>query len=171
MELKLEHCTIRNWRLDDAESLARHANNRKVSLTLRDRFPHPYTIEDARNFLERATIDQGSEKVFCIEIDGAAVGGIGMKPGEDVYRLSAEFGYWLSEEFWGQGIMSEVVPAFVDYCFANFPLNRMFASAYANNPASARVLEKAGFVFEGRLRNNVIKDGQILDSLLYAKTK
>ena len=66
---------------------------------------------------------------------------------------------------------SEVVPAFVDHCFANFPVNRMFASAYANNPASARVLEKAGFAFEGRLRNNVIKDGQILDSLLYAKTK
>ena len=169
-ELKLEHCTIRDWRFSDARSLAKHANNRNVWLTLRDRFPHPYTIEDAESFLERATSERGSEKVFCIDIDGAAVGGIGMIPGEDVYRLAAEFGYWLAEEFWGKGIMSEVVPAFVNYCFEKFSLTRMFAAAYANNPASARVLEKAGFVFEGRLRKNVIKDGKILDSLLYAKT-
>jgi len=156
--------------MNDAESLAKHANNRRVWLTLRDRFPHPYTIEDAKSFLERATNEKESEKFFCIDIDGAAVGGIGMKPGEDVCRLTAEFGYWLGEEFWGQGIMSQVVPAFVNYCFKKFSLTRMFASAYANNPASARVLEKAGFVFEGRLRKNVVKDGQILDSLLYAKT-
>ncbi len=170
MELKLERCTIRDWRLDDVESLAKHANNRRVWLTLRDRFPHPYTIEDAKNFLERATADKEQEKFYCIDIGGAAAGGIGFRPGEDVYRYTAEFGYWLAEEFWGQGIMSEVVATFVDYCFANFPLNRIFASVYANNPASARILEKAGFVFEGRLRSNVIKDGKILDSLLYAKT-
>ncbi|HST31141.1 MAG TPA: GNAT family N-acetyltransferase [Chthoniobacterales bacterium] len=171
MELKLQRCTIRNWRRDDAESLVKHANNRKIWLTLRDRFPHPYTAEDAKNFLERATENQGREKAFCIEIDGSAIGGIGLTIGEDVYRLTAEFGYWLSEEFWGQGIMSEVVPAFADYCFEKFSLKRMFASAYATNPASARVLEKSGFVFEGRLRKSVIKDGQILDSHLYAKTK
>jgi ribosomal-protein-alanine N-acetyltransferase len=170
MELKLTRCTIRDWRMNDAESLAKHANNRKVWLTLRDRFPHPYGIENAKEFLARATNEKGQEKVYCIEIDGSAVGGIGLILGEDVYRLAAEFGYWLAEDFWGQGIMSEVVPAFVDYCFANFSLNRMFASAYANNPASARVLERAGFVFEGRLRKNVIKDGEILDSLLYART-
>ena len=170
MELKLERCTIRDWRLEDAESLAKHANNRRVWLKLRDRFPHPYTIQDARNFLERATSEKEIEKFYCIEIDGSAVGGIGLRPGEDVYRLTAEFGYWLAEEFWGHGIMSEVVPAFVNYCFGNFSLKRMFAQTYSNNPASARVLEKAGFVFEGRLRKNVLKDGQILDSLLYAKT-
>jgi RimJ/RimL family protein N-acetyltransferase len=170
VELKLERCTIRDWRLDDAESLARYANNRNVWLTLRDRFPHPYTIEDAKNFLERATTDKGKERMFCIEVDEAAVGGIGIILGEDVYRLTAEFGYWLAEEFWGKGIMSEAVPAFVNYCFEKFSLTRMFAGAYANNPASARVLEKSGFVLEGRLRKNVIKDGQILDSLLYAKT-
>jgi len=170
MELRLERCTIRDWRMGDAESLAEHANNRRIWLTLRDRFPHPYTLEDAESFLERAISERDSEKFFCIDIDGAAVGGIGMKPGEDVHRLTAEFGYWLGQEFWGQGIMSEVVPAFVNYCFEKFSLTRMFASAYANNPASVRVLEKAGFVFEGRLRKNVVKDGKVLDSLLYAKT-
>lgn len=171
MEVKLTRCTIRDWRLDDAGSLAKHANNRRVWLTLRDRFPHPYTIEDARNFLERATTQKGPERFYCIEIDGSAVGGIGITLGEDVYRHTAEFGYWLAEEFWGKGIMTEAVTAFVEHCFDNFPLNRIHASAYANNPASARVLEKADFIFEGRLQKNVFKDGQILDSLLYAKTK
>jgi ribosomal-protein-alanine N-acetyltransferase len=112
MELKLERCTIRDYRLRDAESLAKHANNRRVWLGLRDAFPHPYTIEDARNFIHRATSDQPA-KNFCIEINGSAVGGIGLRLHEDVHRNVAEFGYWLAEEFWGQGVMSEVVPAFV----------------------------------------------------------
>jgi len=169
LKLKLERCTVRDWRMDDAQSLAKHANNRRVWLGLRDRFPHPYGIEDAKNFIERAMSNQ-PEKNFCIEIDGSAAGGIGLRLGEDVHRQTAEFGYWLAEEFWGKGIMTEVVTAFVNYCFENFSLNRIFAAAYADNPASARVLEKAGFVFEGRLRKNVVKDGKVLDSLLYAKT-
>lgn len=170
MQLKLERGTIRDWRMDDAESLAKHANNRRVWLTLRDRFPHPYTINDATNFLKRATTEGESEKFYCIEISDSAAGGIGFKPGEDVHRHTAEIGYWLGEEFWGKGIMSEVVPAFVNYCFEKFSLNRIAAQTYSNNPPSARVLEKSGFVLEGRLRNNVVKDGQILDSLVYAVT-
>ena len=169
MEIKLERCTIRTWRIEDAESLVKHADNRAVSINLRDRFPSPYTIQDAKNFLDRIVGEQ-RPKNFCIAIDGMAAGGIGLDLGEDVHRYTAELGYWLGEEFWGRGIMSEAVPPFVDYCFKEFSLKRVFAMPHSNNPASARVLEKAGFVFEGRLRNNVIKDGQILDSLLYAKT-
>lgn len=169
MELKLERCTIRDYRMSDGESLAKHANNRKVWLGLRDAFPHPYTVEDAKNFLE-GSIAGLPKKNFCIDIDGAAVGGIGLRLGEDVHRHTAEFGYWLAEEYWGHGLMSEIVPAFVDYCFKEFSLKRLFAMPHSSNQASARVLEKAGFVLEGRLRNNVIKDGKILDSLLYAKT-
>jgi [ribosomal protein S5]-alanine N-acetyltransferase len=169
VELKLEHCTIRDYRASDAESLAKHANNRKVWLGLRDAFPHPYTIEDAKNFLQGSI--PGLPRIhFCIDIDGAAVGGIGLRPGEDVHRHTAEFGYWLGEEFWGRGLMSEIIPAFVDYCFKEFSLKRMFAMPHSSNPASARVLQKAGFVLEGRLHKHVIKEGQILDSLLYAKT-
>jgi ribosomal-protein-alanine N-acetyltransferase len=155
--------------MTDAESLIKHANNRDVACTLRDTFPHPYTIENAKVFLTRSTIDQ-SRKNFCIEIDGAAVGGIGIRIGEDVHRHVGQLGYWLGEEFWGRGIMTEAVSEFVNYCFKKFPLHRVYAEAYANNPASARVLEKAGFVLEGRLRKNVVKDGKILDSLLFAKT-
>ena len=169
MELTLERCTIRDYRPSDAESLAKHANNRKIWLGLRDAFPHPYTIEDANNFLQGSI--PGLPRIhFCIEIGGEAVGGIGLRPGEDVHRHTAEFGYWLAEEFWGQGIMSEAVPAFVNYCFKEFSLNRIFAMPHSKNPASVRVLEKAGFTLEGRLHKNVVKDGQVLDSLLYAKT-
>ena len=171
MQLVLERCTIRPWRLDDAESLARHANNRKIWLAVRDLFPHPYTIQDAHEFLQRAISEQPVMK-FCIEVNGAAVGGIGVHSGQDVHRHTATMGYWLGEEFWGRGIMTEAVgPRSLISASTDFPLRRISAEAFANNPASARVLEKAGFTFEGRLKNNVMKDGQVLDSLLYARTK
>ena len=170
MQLVLERCTIRPSRLNDAESIAKHANNRKVWLALRDRLPHPYRVDDAHEFL-RTSIAEESVKNFCIEIDDAVGGGIGLRLGQDVHRYTAEVGYWLGESFWGRGIMSEAVAAFTDFCFNNFPLRRVYAEPFANNPASVRVLEKAGFVFEGRLKNNVIKNGELLDSLLYARTK
>lgn len=169
MELVLQRCTVRPWRLNDAASLARQANNRNVWLSLRDLFPHPYTIEDANEFIHHSLSVQPATN-FCIEIEGAAAGGIGIRLGQDVHRHAAELGYWLGQEFWGHGVMSEAVPAFAKFCFENFSLQRIHAEPYANNPASVRVLEKAGFVLEGRLRRNVIKDGQVLDSLLYAKT-
>jgi RimJ/RimL family protein N-acetyltransferase len=170
MQLPLKRCTIRPWRLDDAESLATHANNRKVWIALRDLFPHPYTIENAHTFL-KSVVNSEPITLFCIEVNAAAVGGIGIKIGADVHRQTAELGYWLGEEFWGRGIMTQAVAAFTDFCFENFQLRRIYAEPFANNPASARVLEKAGFVFEGRLKNNVLKDGKLLDSLLYARTK
>jgi RimJ/RimL family protein N-acetyltransferase len=169
-QLELKRCTIRPWRLGDAESLTRHANNRKVWLSLRDKFPHPYTTEDARRFLE-ATVESDPITIFCIEVNGAAVGGIGLHLGIDVHRHTAELGYWLGEKFWTRGIMTEAVGAFTDFCFDKFSLRRIYAEPFANNRASARVLEKSGFLFEGRLKNNVFKDGMLLDSFLYARTK
>lgn len=170
MELLLERCTIRPWRPGDAESLAWHANNRKIWLAVRDLFPHPYTIKDAHEFLQRAISEQPEMK-FCVEIDGAAVGGIGVHPGQDVYRHTATVGYWLGEQFWGRGVMTEALTAVTDFCFDNFPRRRIATEVFASNPASARVLEKSGFAFEGRLKNNVVKDGELLDSLVYAQTK
>jgi ribosomal-protein-alanine N-acetyltransferase len=169
MQVSLERCAIREWRLDDAPSLTRHANNRRVWLGLRDFFPHPYAIENGNEFLRQATAEKPTTK-FCIDIEDAAAGGIGIRIGEDVHRHVGQLGYWLGEEFWGRGIMTEAVSEFVNYCFKKFPLHRIYAEAYANNLASARVLEKAGFVLEGRLRKNVVKDGKVLDSLLFAKT-
>jgi RimJ/RimL family protein N-acetyltransferase len=170
MQLTLKKCVIRPWQLNDAESLARHANNRKIWLGVRDVFPHPYTIQHAYEFLKRP-MPEGCDMTFCIDVKGAAVGGIGIHPGQDVYRHTATIGYWLGEEFWGRGIMTEAVTALVNHCFDNLPLRRISAEVYANNPASARVLEKAGFIFEARLKNNVSKAGKVLDSLIYARTK
>lgn len=150
-------------------SLAGHANSRKVWLALRDLFPHPYTAADARKFLEKA-INALPVTDFCIEVSGEAVGGIGIRLGNDVHRHTAEFGYWLGEDFWGRGIMTEAVMAFTDFCFKSFSLCRIYAEPFANNSASARVLEKAGFTFEAQLRNNVVKDRKLLDSLLYVRT-
>jgi [ribosomal protein S5]-alanine N-acetyltransferase len=170
MRIELAQCVLRPWRREDAPALARHANNRNIWLRLRDRVPHPYSLADAEAYLQSATNNE-RELRACIEIEGEAAGSIGIHPGEDVHRRTAELGYWIAEPYWGRGIATEAVRAFVDYGFATLPLDRIYASAYANNPASARVLEKAGFQFEGRMRKHAIKDGVVLDSLLYAKVR
>ena len=167
MQIELAECTIRSWKLGDAPSLAANANNRNVWLTLRDRMPHPYTLRDAEAYVQQR-LAEPHRLMFCIDVAGEAVGGIGVHPGDDVNRLTAELGYWLAEAHWGRGIMTAAVSAMVRYAFENRPLERIEAYVYANNPASARVLEKCAFTFEGRMRRNVIKDGALLDSMLYA---
>lgn len=146
------------------------ANNRNVWIFLRDRMPHPYALADAEAYLKECA-QKDSDLVLCIEAEGQVAGSIGLHPGKDVTRLTAELGYWLAEPFWGRGIITAAVRVMVQYGFEQLPLNRVEAYVFANNPASARVLEKAGFSFEGRLRRNVIKDGQILDSLVYARLR
>jgi ribosomal-protein-alanine N-acetyltransferase len=170
VELKLTLSTIRPWALSDAVAVQRYANNRKIWLNLRDLFPHPYDLEDASRFLHYVTSDKPAT-TFAIALPTEAIGCIGLQIGRDVHCKTAELGYWLGEPFWGQGIMSEAVAEFARYAFEAFDLNRIYAQPFANNAASARVLEKAGFVCEGRLRANVFKDGQRLDSLLYARVR
>jgi len=167
MRLELSRCTVRPWAETDVEALARHANNRKVSIHLRDRFPFPYTPEHARKFLEWL-VQQDSVSVWAIEVDGEAAGGIGIEQKTDVERVSAEIGYWLGESCWGRGIVTEALRAVTAEAFRRFELRRIYALPFADNPASVRVLEKAGYVLEGRLRQSAIKDGQIRDQLLYA---
>lgn len=167
MNLQLETCEIRDWRVEDAASLARHANNRKIWLNLRDAFPHPYTLADAHAFLERArTKDPLS--AFAIVVDGEAAGGIGYTRHEDVERVSAEIGYWLGELHWNRGITTEAVRAVTEHALDAHELTRIYALPFARNPASHRVLEKAGYVLEGRMRRSAIKDGVVQDQLLYA---
>jgi RimJ/RimL family protein N-acetyltransferase len=167
MEFPLSHGRLRSWRIDDAADLATAANHRNVWLTLRDIFPHPYTVEHAEAYLRR-TVGAEPELSFCIELDGQAAGGIGLDYATDVHRHTVELGYWIAPPFWGRGVMSEAVRAIVAYGFASQPIERVEAYVFANNPASGRVLEKGGFGFEGRLRRNVFKDGEFLDSLVYS---
>lgn len=167
MEIRLSSCSLRPWRRRDRDSLVRHANDRDVSINLRDRFPFPYTDADAREWIELASA-QDPAQALAIVVDGEAVGGIGVHPMTDVHRRTAEVGYWLGRAWWGRGIASEALAAVVDYAFSAFDLVRLEAQVYEWNPASARVLEKCGFRLEGRMRKRVTKDGETIDSLLYA---
>ena len=167
MKLELASCTVRSWEWRDRDAIVRHANNRKVSINLRDRFPYPYTISDARTWLEMVV---GHEPVtnFAIDVAGEAVGGIGFTLQSDVGYRSAEIGYWLGEDFWGRGITTEALIAVSDYAFSRFELCRLYAHVFEGNDASARVLEKAGYAFEGRMRKSVTKEGKTIDQLMYA---
>ena len=170
MEIVLPSCNVRSWRRRDRDSLVYHANNRKVWINLRNRFPYPYTNADAENFFS-IVVGREPETSFAIEVNGKAVGGIGFSLLEDEEYRSAEIGYWLGEEYWGRGITTEVLIAVTEYAFAQFDLARLYAHVFEWNVASARVLEKAGYEFEGRLRKSVTKDDKTIDRLLYAKVR
>src|SRR5215475_7865769 len=167
MRLQLTHCIVRSWTNDDLAPLVKYADNRKIWLNLRDRFPHPYTRRDGRDFIQLAR-SQRPETMFAIEVEGEAAGGIGFVPNSDVERVSAEIGYWLGEPFWGRGIATEALVAVTRYAVDTFKLTRIFAVPFAWNEASCRVLEKAGYVLEARLRRSAIKDGRITDQMQYA---
>lgn len=161
-------CIIRTWRKTDADSLVRHANNMKVARHLRDRFPHPYTKRDARAFLKYAA-STADPTNLAIAVDGEAVGAIGYVPGRDVERFSAEIGYWLGESLWGRGIATEALDLVTAHAFREMNVLRMFALPFADNLASVRVLEKAGYEREGLLRASSVKFGEPKDQLVYAR--
>ncbi|MFN2530790.1 MAG: GNAT family N-acetyltransferase [Pyrinomonadaceae bacterium] len=168
MEVDLKICKVRSWRHDDGKAIVRHANNRNVWINLRDRFPHPYTAADARRWLD-VVVGQNPETNFAISVGNEAVGGIGYILQNDVSRRTAEIGYWLGEQYWGRGIATAAVQAVTEHAFNQHKLVRIYAHVFSWNPASARVLEKVGYEFEGRLRKSVLKDGQTIDQLMYAK--
>ncbi len=170
MQLELLQCTLRPWHPNDVAALVRHANNRNIWRNVRDRFPHPYTAEAAEMWISLAQ-NNLYEPSFAIAVDGEAVGGIGLIFGQDIERRSAEIGYWLGEEYWGRGIVTEAVCALCEYTFAQFDLARIWAGVFEWNPGSMRVLEKAGFQREGILRKAATKDGQTIDVVLYAMVR
>ena len=167
MELDAGGCRIRSWRRGDVASLTEHANNPRIARNVRDMFPSPYRTEDAEHWLAVVSCMQ-PESQFAVDVNGHAVGGIGISPGLDVHRIDGELGYWLGEEFWNRGIMTSAIKAFVPYAFSTFNLERIHANVFEWNVASGRVLEKAGFVLEGRMRRAALKDGIVIDVLLYA---
>lgn len=167
MELSGRLCTLRAWRAGDAEALAAHANNFNVARQLRDRFPHPYTLADAKAFI-RSCDGVRPALSFAIVVDGGAAGGIGISPGADVERFSAEIGYWLGEPFWGRGIVVEALQLMSAYAFERCRLLRLFALPFADNRRSTRALEKAGYTREATLQSSAVKAGLVRDQALYA---
>jgi RimJ/RimL family protein N-acetyltransferase len=167
MQLTLKSCDVRSWRMGDADALARHGNNVKIWLNLRDAFPHPYTPQDAREFI-KSLRHRSPETTFAISVNGEAAGSVGFVLRHDVERVSAEIGYWLAEPFWGRGMATEALIAMTDYAIATHNLTRVYALPFASNAASCRVLEKAGYALEARLRRSAIKNGVITDQFQYA---
>ncbi|PKP47468.1 MAG: N-acetyltransferase [Bacteroidetes bacterium HGW-Bacteroidetes-11] len=158
---------LRKWQTSDLDSLVKHANNINVAKFLTNQFPHPYTKTDGERFLE-TSMSHNPVKIFAIVVEGEAVGAIGVFPQDDIHCLNAEMGYWLSEEFWGRGIVTEAIRRTVEYCFETFPVGRIFARPFGNNPASQRILEKAGFRLEARFDKILMKNGELLDEMVYA---
>jgi len=169
MNLDCGICVVRSWQVGDEGSLARHANDRGVWLNLRDCFPHPYTLADAERWIAFAT-GQQPETNFAIAVGGEAVGGIGLTLHDDVERCSAEVGYYVGRAYWGRGIATAALRVVAAHAFAAHSLTRVYALPFADNAASVRVLEKAGFRCEGRLRRSVVKDGVVRDQFVYALT-
>jgi RimJ/RimL family protein N-acetyltransferase len=170
MRVQVPNAVVRDWRPTDLASLVRHANNRNIWINLRDRFPSPYEEIHGHQFLAHVA-KLSPPTVWAIEVEGEAAGGIGLEMMTDVERVSAELGYWLGEQHWGRGIMTDVVRALTDELFRTFDLTRIFALPFADNVGSIRVLEKARYVLEGRLRHSAIKDGRLRDQLMFAAYK
>ena len=161
---------LRQWRREDAADVLRYANNDKIARNLRDAFPFPYILTDAENFVNSCVEADESRQLFrAIEVDGRAVGSISLCLGSDVYRRTAELGYWLAEEYWGRGIMTEAVKRVCGEGAQRWEdMVRIYAEPFAHNTASRRVLEKAGFTLEGVLRRSVFKRNEVCDSCMYA---
>lgn len=162
MEFKL-----RPWNISDLDSLVKYANNWNIAKNLTDKFPFPYSENSGRAFIEFATKDDPIH-IFAIDINGQAVGSIGIHPQDDIHRKNAELGYWLAEPFWGKGVISNAVKQSVDFAFDTFQIDRVFARPFGTNLASQKVLEKNGFVLEGRFEKVLFKNNEYLDELIYA---
>lgn len=160
------HFKLRPWHESDLDSLVQYANNWNIAKNLTDRFPFPYTASAGKQFIAMATQDEPIH-VFAIEVDGQAIGGIGVHPQDDIFRKNMELGYWLAEPFWGQGIITEAIKQILDFAFSTYDIERVFARPFGSNKASQRVLEKAGFRLEATLEKTLFKNGEFLDELIY----
>ena len=162
-------CTIRPWELTDAADLATALNNPKVQANLRDGLPYPYTVADAESFIRAMqNAEPDSQYAFAIDVAGKAVGSIGAFRQQNIHSRTAEMGYYVAEPYWGQGIASSAVQQLCHHVFETTDILRIFAEPFTYNIASCRVLEKSGFVYEGTLRKNAVKNGTIVDMKLYA---
>lgn len=162
--------TLRPWHLDDLDHLVAIANNKNIAKYMADVFPHPYTIENGKTFIGFAASNHNS-KIFAITVEGKPVGSIGLHLQTDILRKNAEIGYWLSETYWGKGLIKNAIEQIVDYGFKNLDIVRIFARIYGNNTPSQRVIEKAGFKLEGRFEKTIFKNNEFLDELIYAVRK
>jgi len=168
MELKGSTFLLRGWCLTDAESLQRSADNKNVSDFLMDRFPCPFTMADAETWVKRWEHQYPVINFAIVDSNNVVIGGIGLEFRADIYCKTPLLGYWLAQPFWGKGIMSSAVALISHYAFNKLGAICITAYALSNNPASMRVLEKAGFIRQGVINKSVIKNNQVLDEHIFA---
>lgn len=162
-------CKIRKWKLSDAEDLAIALSNRKVQDNLRDGLPYPYTEQDGKDYIsDMLSANEDDTFAFAVTADNKVVGSIGVFRQENIHRQTAELGYYVAEEYWSRGIMTEAVKQICEYVFSKSDILRIYAEPFAYNIASCRVLEKAGFQYEGTLRSNAVKNGEVIDMKMYS---
>ncbi len=160
---------IREWKIEDKTELAEVLNNRKILNNLRDGVPYPYTENDAADFIgAMLSADKDKTFAFAITLDDRVIGSIGIFRQENIHCRTAELGYYIGEQYWGNGYMTEAVKQACSYVFENTDIIRIFAEPFAYNTGSCRVLEKAGFAYEGLLKSNAFKNGKIVDMKMYA---
>ena len=166
------NCKIRKWELSDARDLATALSNKKIQDNLRDGLPYPYTEQDGKEFISAMlAANENDTFAFAITVNGKVIGSIGAFRQGNIHRQTAELGYYIAEEYWGKGIMPEAVKQLCDYVFSNTDIIRIYAEPFAYNIGSCRVLEKAGFQYEGTLRSNALKNGNVFDMKMYSKLK
>jgi RimJ/RimL family protein N-acetyltransferase len=168
MERSSDDFQIRLWQSGDEEALTRIANNRQIWRNLSDRFPHPYELAHADYWIANANLESDRARHFAIILDGDIVGGVGFERLRDLHTRTAEIGYWVGEPFWGAGIATRALRAAIRINFRDYDFVRLQAGVLEWNPASCRVLEKAGYSLEGRHRKQAYQDGEICDQFLYA---
>lgn len=165
-------CQIRGWKIEDAGDLAAAANNMNIQDNLRDGLPYPYTQEDAKNYITAMMhADKHTSYAFAITIDNKVIGSIGVFRKDNIHARTAEMGYYIAEPFWGKGFGTTAVKQTCEYIFTHTDIIRIFAEPFAYNTASCRILEKSGFICEGILRNNAVKNGRVLDMKMYSNIK
>lgn len=168
MVINSEGILLRPWLFSDAKSLAIIADNKRISDNLRDGFPFPYSLRDARDWLNLIIPENQPTRFFAIVVEDELAGSIGLVTKTDIYRKNIEIGYFLGERFWGKGIATKAIKAVTDYGFREFDVERIYAEPFSDNAGSRRALEKAGYVLEASLKRNVIKNEIIKDSCIYS---
>lgn len=163
------NCIIRKWKLSDAKDLAVALSNKKIQDNLRDGLPYPYSEQDGIDFISSMlSANEDETFAFAITLDDKVIGSIGVFRQQNIHRQTAEMGYYIAEEYWGKGIMTDAVKQICEYVFENSDILRIYAEPFAYNTGSCRVLEKAGFQYEGTLRSNAVKNGKVIDMKMYS---
>ncbi len=161
--------TFRKFALSDAQRISELANNKKIAMNLRDNFPHPYSLKDAKNFVREITLKKIYVRAICYE--DQIIGAVGFYQDRDVMRYSAEIGYWIGEAYWNKGFCTQMLRLIIPEYLRYTDVLRIYAIVFASNVASEKVLEKLGFTMEGTLRSAIYKNDQFQDARIWSLLK